>query len=43
MEPAAIARAERARIDIPGKGIAYAQGSPMPSLPGDTVKIAIGL
>ena len=33
----------RARIDIRGKGIAYAQGSPMPSLPPDTVKIAIGL
>jgi hypothetical protein len=33
----------RARIDILGKGIAYAQGSPMPSPPPDTVKIAIGL
>jgi hypothetical protein len=33
----------RSRIDILGKGIAYAQGSPMPSLPRDTVKIAIGL
>jgi hypothetical protein len=33
----------RARIDILGEGIAYAQGSPMPSLPPDTVKIAIGL
>jgi hypothetical protein len=33
----------RARIDILGKGIAYAQGSPIPSLPRDTVKIAIGL
>jgi outer membrane protein OmpA-like peptidoglycan-associated protein len=33
----------RARIDILGEGIAYAQGSPMASLPRDTVKIAIGL
>jgi hypothetical protein len=33
----------RARIDILGKGIAYPQGSPMPSLPGDTVRIVIGL
>jgi hypothetical protein len=33
----------RARIDVLGKGVAYAQGSPMPSLPRDTVKIAIGL
>jgi hypothetical protein len=33
----------RVRIDILGKGIAYAQGSPMPSLPSDTVKITIGL
>ena len=33
----------RARIDILGKGIDYAQGSPMPSLPPDTVKIAVGL
>jgi hypothetical protein len=32
-----------ARIDILGKGINFAQGSPMPSLPPDTVKIAIGL
>ena len=34
---------DRARIDILGEGLAYAQGSPMPSLPPDTVKIAIGL
>jgi hypothetical protein len=34
---------DRARIDILGEGIAYAQGSPMASLPPDTVKIAIGL
>jgi hypothetical protein len=34
---------DRARIDILGEGIAYAQGSPMPSLPPETVKIAIGL
>jgi outer membrane protein OmpA-like peptidoglycan-associated protein len=33
----------RARIDILGRGIAYAQGSPMPPLPRDTVKIAVGL
>jgi hypothetical protein len=33
----------RSRIDILGKGLDYAQGSPMPSLPRDTVKIAIGL
>jgi hypothetical protein len=32
-----------ARITIMGEGMAYAQGSPMPSLPPDTVKIAIGL
>ena len=32
-----------ARISILGEGMAYAQGSPMPSLPPDTVKIAIGL
>jgi hypothetical protein len=34
---------DRARIDILGKGIVYPQGSPMPSLPPETVKIAIGL
>jgi hypothetical protein len=33
----------RERIDILGKGIAYAQGSPMPTPPPDTVKIAVGL
>jgi hypothetical protein len=33
----------RERIDILGKGIAYAQGSPMPTPPPETVKIAIGL
>jgi hypothetical protein len=33
----------RARIAILGDGMAYAQGSPMQSLPRDTVKIAIGL
>ncbi len=33
----------RVRIDILGKGLAYPKGSPMPSLPPDTVKIAIGL
>jgi hypothetical protein len=33
----------RERIAIMGKGMAYAQGSAMPSLPPDTVKIAIGL
>ena len=32
-----------ARISILGEGMAYAQGSPMPSVPPDTVKIAIGL
>jgi ABC-type glycerol-3-phosphate transport system substrate-binding protein len=32
-----------ARISILGEGMAYAQGSPMPSLPRGTVKIAIGL
>ena len=33
----------RARIEILGHGIAYPQGSPMPSLPPDTLRIAIGL
>ena len=33
----------RERIDILGEGIAYAQGSPMPTPPPDTVKISIGL
>jgi hypothetical protein len=33
----------RERIDILGEGIAYAQGSPMPGPPPDTVKISIGL
>jgi hypothetical protein len=33
----------RGRIDILGEGIAYAQGSPTPSPPPDTVKISIGL
>jgi hypothetical protein len=33
----------RERIDILGKGIAYAQGSPTPTPPPETVKIAIGL
>ncbi len=33
----------RERIDILGEGIAYAQGSPTPAPPPDTVKIAIGL
>ena len=35
----------RERIDIQGKngGIAYAQGSPMPRLPPNTVKLGIGL
>ncbi len=33
----------RARIEILGHGIAYPQGSPMPSLPSDRVKIAIAL
>jgi hypothetical protein len=32
-----------ARIGILGEDMAYAQGAPMPSLPRDTVKIAIGL
>jgi hypothetical protein len=32
-----------ARIGILGEDMAYAQGSPMPPLPRDTVKIAIGL
>ena len=33
---------DRLRIDVLGKGIAYPQGSPMPTLPADTVRIAIG-
>ena len=33
---------DRLRIDVLGKGIAYPQGSPMPTLPPDTVRIAIG-
>jgi hypothetical protein len=33
----------RERIDIQGEGIAYAQGSPMGSLPPGRVKIGIGL
>jgi hypothetical protein len=32
-----------ARISILGEGMAYAHGSPMPSLQRDMVKIAIGL
>jgi hypothetical protein len=34
---------DRSRIDILGKGMVYPQGSPMPSLPPDTVKITLGL
>ncbi len=33
----------RERIDIAGKGLNYAQGTPLPALPPDTVKVAIGL
>ena len=33
----------RERIDILGEGIDYAQGSPTPAPPPDTVRIAIGL
>jgi outer membrane protein OmpA-like peptidoglycan-associated protein len=34
---------DRARIDIQGEGIAYAQGSPMDAPPPDTVRIGVGL
>ena len=33
----------RARIQVLGKGISYAQGSPISPLPPNTVKIGIGL
>jgi hypothetical protein len=34
---------DRARIGILGNGIAYAQGTRMPTLPRDTVNVGIGL
>jgi len=33
----------RARISVLGNGIAYAQGTRMPTLPRDTVNVGIGL
>jgi hypothetical protein len=34
---------DRARISVLGSGIAYAQGTRMPTLPRDTVNVGIGL